>query len=685
MAVIKETLVLDDKLSGAMANAAAACLRMANEMTGLRGDVSKVEASASSAAFGIDTMSKQMSDVVTTCNRMADAMTALQTSTAGVEQASLATARGIDKRNDRLEEADNRSDQTQASSVNLLGTLKRVAGAFVSIETAKWLVSTSDQITQLNARLELMTGSAEAAAAAQDEIYAAAQRSRGAYSEMANLVSQLGMMAPEAFSDPAGNLNVNELVAFAEQLQKQMTISGASGESAAAAMVQLTQGLSSGTLRGEELNSVLEQTPMIAKTIADYMGVSTGQMREMASEGAITADVVKNAMLSAAEETNAAFEQMPMTWAQVWTQAQNVALQAMQPVLDLISLAANNIDTLTPLVAGLTAAIAAYTIAQTAANAAAWLGVAANQALVVSMLTNPFLWVAIGIGAAVAAIAVWVQSVGGVQVAWLTAVDVVLSGVDNLRIGIYTGMYAIQNKFGEFGLAAFTMGVNVVNFFGDMKVGALEQIQGMANGAIDIINWMISKVNLLPGVAIDSIDKLTFASTAAAANEAAKASRADALAKAQAAVAKQEADRAANLNKMRSDAYSAHMQRQVGIYNAKLDAAGTSGTSAGGLYGTPSFDEMAGTLGDIGKDVNGIKKSVDLSNEDLKSLVDVATRRYVNNINLTSQTPVITINGQNTGRTKEDREALADAIALVLAEQIAAGAASTIAPRMAFG
>lgn len=620
-----------------------------------------------------------MAKAVSTCNKMADAVTGLRKDTSSMGAAATATAKDVDRLGDQLTDAARAAEQASNSGDRLMGTLKGILGAFSAIGAVKWLANTSDAMTSINARLELMTGNAEAAAAAQNEIYAAAQRSRGAYTEMANLVSQLGMMAPEAFSDASGNLNTGELVAFAEQLQKQMTISGASGQSAAAAMVQLTQGLSSGTLRGEELNSVLEQTPMIAKTIAEYMGVSTGEMRELASEGAITADVVKNAILGAAEETNAAYEQMPLTWGQVWTMGSNMALQAMQPVLDLISLAANNTERLIPIVTGLAAAVTVYAGAQTAANAATWLGVAANRALITTMLANPFLWVAVAVGVAVGALALWVQSVGGVQVAWLTAVDVVLSGVDNLRIGIYTGMYAIQNKFGEFGLAAFTMGVNVVNFFGDMKVGALEQIQGMANGAIDIINWMISKVNLLPGVAIDSIDKLTFASTAAAANEAAKASRADALAKSQAAVAKQEADRAANLNRMRSDAYSAHMQRMVGIYNAKTSGAGPSNADFRNLYNVPSFDEMAGTLGDIGKDVNGIKKSVDLSNEDLKSLVDVATRRYVNNINLTSQTPVITINGQNTGRTKEDREALADALKLVLAEQWAAGATNAIA------
>lgn len=672
MAEMREALVLEDRFTAAFNR----YITLAEQGTASTQELDDAAAQASKnarlASAAYETAAMKSSAAAAAAREQAAQTAAL----AAQERLEAQRAREAARAQNENAAAQNKTaDATQA----LTGRIKSLVGAYVGLQTVQKLVETSDQMTQIDARLQLMTGSAEAAADAQDKIYQAAQRSRGAYMDMANLVSQLGTLAPDAFS------STDELIAFAEQLQKQMAISGASGQSAQAAMVQLTQALASGTLRGDELNSVLEQTPMIAKTIAEYMGVSTGQMREMASEGAITADVVKNAMLSAAAETDAAYEQMPLTWSQVWTMGSNMALQAMQPVLDLISLAANNTERLIPIVTGLAAAVTVYAGAQTAANAATWLGVAANQALITTMLANPFLWVAVAVGVAVGALALWVQSVGGVQVAWLTAVDVVLSGVDSLRIGIYTGMYAIQNKFGEFGLAAFTMGVNVVNFFGDMKVGALEQIQGMANGAIDIINWMIDKVNLLPGVSIDAIDKLTFASTAAAANEAAKASMADALAKSQAAVAKQEADRAANLNKMRSDAYSAHMQRQVGIYNAKLDAAGTSGTSAGGLYDVPAFDEMAGTLGDIGKDVKGIKKSVDLSNEDVKMLVDVATRRYVNNINLTSQTPVITINGQNTGRTKEDREALADAIALVLAEQIAAGAASTIAPRMAFG
>lgn len=660
MAEMREALVLEDRFTAAFNR----YITLAEQGTASTQELDDAAAQASKnarlASAAYETAAMKSSAAAAAAREQAAQTAAL----AAQERLEAQRAREAARAQNENAAAQNKTaDATQA----LTGRIKSLVGAYVGLQTVQKLVETSDQMTQINARLQLMTGSAEAAADAQDKIYQAAQRSRGAYMDMADMVAQLGTLASDAFS------STDELIAFAEQLQKQMAISGASGQSAQAAMVQLTQALASGTLRGDELNSVLEQTPMIAKTIADYMGVTTGQMREMASEGAITADVVKNAMLSAAAETDAAYEQMPLTWSQVWTMGSNMALQAMQPVLDLISLAANNTERLIPIVTGLAAAVTVYAGAQTAANAATWLGVAANRALITTMLANPFLWVAVAVGVAVGALALWVQSVGGVQVAWLTAVDVVLSGVDNLRIGIYTGMYAIQNKFGEFGLAAFTMGVNVVNFFGDMKVGALEQIQGMANGAIDIINWMIDKVNRLPGVSIDAIDKLTFASTAAAANEAAKASRADALAKSQAAVAKQEADRAANLNKMRSDAYSAHMQRQVGIYNAKLDAAGTSGTSAGGLYDVPAFDEMAGTLGDIGKDVKGIKKSVDLSNEDVKMLVDVAARRYVNQVNLTSQTPVITINGQNTGNTKEDMAALESMLKTVLAEQWAAG------------
>lgn len=266
-----------------------------------------------------DRMSSAMTQCIQMAQRMANVLDDVRYSTMNVETATAATAQS-------MQDMASRMSQTTTQGNFMLTTVRNLAGAFLGMQSVRWLVGTSDQLAQINARLQMMTGSAEAAAEANEQIYQAALRSRGAYADMADLVSQLGITAGGAFGD------TGELVAFAEQIQKQMAISGASGASAAAAMTQLTQGLASGVLRGEELNSVLEQTPMIAKTIADYMGVTTGQMRELASEGAVTADVVKNAILGAAEETDAAFKQMPMTWAQVWTQMQNIAIRALDQI-----------------------------------------------------------------------------------------------------------------------------------------------------------------------------------------------------------------------------------------------------------------------------------------------------------------------------------------------------------------
>ena len=139
------------------------------------------------------------------------------------------------------------------------------------------------------------------------------------------MVGKLGTMAGEAFSSN------RELVAFAEQLNKQFALSGTGAQGIQAAMLQLTQAMSSGVLRGEELNSVLEQAPTIAQTIARHMGVTVGEMRELASQGRITSQVVKEALLGAAAETDAAFERVPLTFSQAWTMAGNAAVKSMEP------------------------------------------------------------------------------------------------------------------------------------------------------------------------------------------------------------------------------------------------------------------------------------------------------------------------------------------------------------------
>ena len=622
MAAIRETLILEDKFTSTMTQ----CLQVAQRMANMLDDV--------------------------------------RASTMNVETAAAATAV-------QMQELAGKMTQTNSRGTSLLGTIRNLAGTFLGMQSVRWLVNTSDQLTSINARLRLMTGSAEAAAAAQEEIYQAAMRSRGAYADMADFVPQLGRLAGNAFT------GTDELVAFAEQIQKQMAISGASGASAQAALVQLTQGLASGTLRGEELNSVLEQTPMIAQTIAEYMGVTTGEMRELASEGKVTAEVVKNAMLGAAEETNAQFEQMPMTWAQVWTMFQNVAIQALDPVLDAISWLANHLEELAPILAGLAAGAVAFAAGLGIQAAATWIANGAAKAFFTTLLTNPLTYIVLIIGLVVAAIYQWVQSMGGLEIAWLTVVDSVLYAWDTVKAGFFTGVYFVMDLFDQMGLKIQTVAVSIQNFLGDMKVGVLTVLQGMVNGAIDIINWFIDKLNLIPGVSIEAIQKTTFAATASAENEAAKANRNAALEEARQEVEQRTQDRADKLAQMWADRDANHAARQAEIQVKR--AAQATGQENQALPSSTPYDELSGQLGDIAGSVGSIEKSVKMSDEDIKSLVDVAERRYVNNVNLTAQTPVITVNGANTGRTAADRQSLANAIRDILIEQTASGSTRSTA------
>lgn len=580
MAVIRETLTLEDKLTNVMTQCIQVAQRMAGAMDDIRYSTMNVETATASAAVEMQNLSARMSQTTTQGNSM-------------------------------------------------LTTVRNLAGAFLGMQSIQWLVGTSDQLTQINARLQLMTGSAEAAAEANEQIYQAAMRARGAYTDMADLVSQLGTLAGNAFTD------TGEIVAFAEQLQKQMALSGTSTQAAQAAMLQLTQGLSSGALRGEELNSVLEQTPMIAQTIADYLGMTTGEMRELASEGGLTAEVVKNAVLGAAEETNAAFEQMPMTWGQVWNTMKNMAIQALDPVLSGINFLANNMDTLIPVAAGVAAAMAGFAIAS-------WVAAGGIGAIKAALMTiNPVaLAIGLAIGAIIGLIAKWVQSIGGLEIAWLTLKDVAITAGENI---MYALMSAVTNA---------TLGIR--NLF----VSAVEFVQGLVNAVIGGLNTIIGVVNDVTGASIGAIQEASFADDM-------RNSYNNDYAFAQ-----------ANLQKMHSEIYRAQLERGHEIALKKNEMARAAEEQSGVGNGTPTYDQMAGMndqLSDISGSVKGIEKSVNMSDEDIKALVDVAERRYVNQVNLTSQTPVITVNGANTGRTAQDRRALADAIEQILLEQWASG------------
>ena len=616
MAAIRETLILEDKFTSTMTQ----CLQVAQRMANMLDDV--------------------------------------RASTMNVETAAAATAV-------QMQELAGKMTQTNSRGTSLLGTIRNLAGTFLGMQSVRWLVNTSDQLTSINARLRLLTGSAEAAAAAQEEIYQAAMRSRGAYADMADFVSQLGTVAGNAFT------GTDELVAFAEQIQKQMAISGASGASAQAALVQLTQGLASGTLRGEELNSVLEQTPMIAQTIAEYMGVTTGEMRELASEGKVTAEVVKNAMLGAAEETNAQFEQMPMTWAQVWTMFQNVAIQALDPVLDAISWLANNIDLVGPIVLGLGAAFGVFLLAANWTNictAATTALTTAQEMLGAVMATTwglPLIIIALVIGA-IYAVTAAVNHFAGTSVSATGiiagAVLTVAAIIGNTVIGLLNGIIqAVWSIFVTPFLGIIEWVLNVTNGGFDSFGGAVANLIG------NIISWFLDLGKVVTKI-IDAIFGTNWTAGLTSLQDSVlkwgKNENAITL------------DRNAPTIDYRfnyGDAWNTGYNWGANLFSGNgNDAVGAA------LSGVP-YDELSGQLGDIAGSVGSIEKSVKMSDEDIKSLVDVAERRYVNNVNLTAQTPVITVNGANTGRTAADRQSLANAIRDILIEQTASGSTRSTA------
>lgn len=227
-------------------------------------------------------------------------------------------------------------DEGTQGAGDLMNMIKGAVAAYASVQTIGKVMDLSDQLTSTTARLNLMNDGLQTTQDLQNMIYLSAERSRGAYQATADAVSKLGLMAGDAFSSS------EEIIAFTEQLNKQFTIAGTETAGIEAAMLQLTQAMGSGVLRGEEYNSILEQAPNIIQAIADYMEVPKGQLKDMAAEGEITAEIVKNAMFAAEDETNAKFEAMPKTFSQIWTSFQNTALMAFQPVLQRLNDVANS-------------------------------------------------------------------------------------------------------------------------------------------------------------------------------------------------------------------------------------------------------------------------------------------------------------------------------------------------------
>lgn len=657
MAVIREVLTVEDRFSTVFSR----FLDMGRKMASSFRDAADAQTDLGAAAAQ---SGEALAEMAGSGDRTA---AVLEEINGAVQKIANASGQASEK-----QERMNRAMRSGANAADgLVSRLRSLAAAYLGLRSAQAFVGLSDTWTQTTARLDRMNDGAQTTPQVQDMIYEAAQRSRGGYQDMADMAAKLGTMAPEAFDSTA------EVVAFTEQINKQFALAGTSAQGAQAAMLQLTQAMSSGVLRGEELNSVLEQAPTITQTIAKYLGVSIGELRELASEGQVTANVVKAAMFAVAEETNTAFEAVPLTFSQAWTLAKNAALNAFRPALEELSgLLKSDIgqDTLNGIVYA----------AQLAGQAVTWLiglvrsgaeAIVENWDLVSTIL----------------------QFAGGALLA-LTAISVASSAMRAAAWAVENWqMLAFAAVIGMVITTMYAMGMSSEEVFAMIGAGAGWLYALVYNLVADAWNVIATFAEFIPAffdkplvatarLFIDTFSAiLGIIETVAGAlgtlfgkdwGGAVAGFRSDLNAWADQALPKKY-----TVERLEKISYEETMDQWsnagAGIGKA-LDNFSTQDL-LGSMGGTPfdyaellSASGITGALEDIGADTAAIRNTVSLSEEDIKLLVDLAEREYITNVNLTAQTPVITVNGQNSGDSDMDRRALADAIKEILIEQSAA-------------
>ena len=507
--MIKTSLMLYDGMTGPLKNITTAMNVMINAF----------EAAQSASHNAIDTKSLQ-----TAREQIAKANAAFGQMEAGIQKNTAAQKR-----------FNNVLQQGRSGAEQLLSSLKNAAIVAAGVKAIKFAVRTSDTFTNTTSRLNFLVEDGGSVEDLEAKIMESAQRSRGSYLDTANAVASMGANAKSAFS---GN---DELSAFMEQVNKQFVIGGASAQGQAAAMLQLQQAMAAGALRGEELNSILENAPGIARTIESYMGVAEGSIKEYAEQGYVTATVVKNALLSAADETNAKFEQMPMTFAQIWQSVKNQALDAFRPVLAQINQIANSeqfqefvshflsgmqtaasvlstilegvinvvnflsdLGVVEPIIYGLVTALVVWKAATIAMKIAQTL-------LNTAMLASPITWIILAV-AALAVGMIWLANkVGGfgvlwqytlavMQVGWSVVCNTVLSGIDWMVYG-FMWLYDKGCWVWDSLHIAFMQAWNgIATTFETILSGFLNGMESMVNWAIDMLNGLIKAYDTVASI-----------------------------------------------------------------------------------------------------------------------------------------------------------------------------------------
>ena len=539
----------------------------------------------------------------------------------------------------------NKEIQEGTSQINsMMSSVTSLVSAYAGFKAIGKFVNLSDEYTQTKARLDLMNDGQQTTEELQRKIFNSAQRARSSYQTQADIVAKLGQRTDDVFK------NNNETIAFAENLSKLFVIAGASQQEMASASLQLTQALGSGVLRGEELNAVFEAAPNVIKTIADYMGQPIGKIRDLASDGKITGDIVKNALLGATNKINGSFDKIPMTWGQVWTNVSNRLYLASQPILEMIKVLAQNWSILEPIVIALATAIGIYTAAllihntiegiaamSKAVHAAAlametgatFAATAAQYGFNAALMACPLTWILLIIIAVIAAIYAIVAAINKVKGTSVSATGVIVGSIFtagafvwNLFLGLFDLILGIINGL----VNPF---INFANFIGNVFTNPISSIiygfQGMADGILAMIEKVAS--------AMDFVFGSKMADSVAGWRSGLK-DMADAAVKKYAP----EEDYHDVISKLDLSAESLGLKRwEYGdAWNSGYKVGEDIEKGIGNIFGG-SVPDMASELNNLGNsaskiasDTGSIKDSLDITSEELKYLRDLAEQETIN-------------------------------------------------------
>ena len=597
----------------------------------------------------------------------------------------------------------------------LTNTIKRAVAAYISIQSVGKALNISDELVQTTSRLNMMNDGVQTTAELVNMVYAAAQDARGSFSQMADVVARFGNNAKDAFSSS------EEVVAFADLIQKQMTIAGASTQEAANAELQLSQALGSGVLRGDELNSIFEQAPNLIQNIADYLDVPIGKIREMAADGELSADVVKAAIFSAADDINSKFNEMPMTWGQMWQSMQNTALIAFQPVLQRLNDLANseafqtfiqgaieamatlanillnvfdlavsigtfigdNWSIIAPIVYGIVAALTAYiaisaivaaingvmaiaegvkAAAQMMATGATFAETAAQQGLNAALMACPLTWIIMLILALIVVIFTVCNAIAKMTGIANSGFGVITGGV-NVVIQFFKNLgLTVANIALGIGNAIAALASNMMTAFHNAICNVQSWFYNLLSTALSVIEGICSALNKLPFVEFD------YSGISSAADDyAAKASEAAG-------------------NKEDYQSISDAFNEGFTTFDAFQDGWASDAFNAGAAWGDGIADKVSNfslsdvfgqtdipnvsdytsgfndaiansgvgdSIGNIDDNTGKIKDSLDVTEEDLKYLRDIAEQEAINRFT-TAEINVDMSGMQNTVNSGDD-------------------------------